>query len=125
MSAIVCKGTVTRFLAILAFAVLAIPIHAAAQGGAPPDSTAPPEAAVAAPADAGLSDGEVRRVDKDAQKVSLRHGPIPHLGMGEMTMVFRVADPAWLDALKFGDRIRFRAEKVGGLFTITAIEGMK
>lgn len=125
MSATLRTGATMPFLAVLMFAFLAVPIHAVAQGGAPPESTAPPEAVVAAPADAGLSDGEVRRVDKDAQKVTLRHGPIPHLGMGEMTMVFRVADPAWLDALKFGDRIRFRAEKVGGLFTITAIEGMK
>lgn len=125
MSAILLRAAAMQFLAVLAFAILLAPIRAAAQGSAPPDGAAQPEPAAAAPADVGLSDGEVRRVDKDAQKVSLRHGPIPHLGMGEMTMVFRVADPAWLDALKFGDRIRFRAEKVGGLFTITAIEGMR
>lgn len=111
------------FLAFVMVAVLAAPVHAAAQGSAPADGAATPEAT--AVADAPYSDGEVRRVDKDAQKVTLRHGPIPHLGMGEMTMVFRVTDQAWLDALKFGDRIRFRAEKVGGLFTITAIEGIK
>lgn len=72
--------------------------------------------------EAGYSDAEVRRVDKDAQKVTLRHGPIPNLGMGDMTMVFRVADPRMLDGLKQGDKIRFKADKVGGQYTVTVME---
>ena len=95
---------------------------ALAQGGTASEQAAPAAApATTSPTEADYSDGEVRRVDKDAQKVTLRHGPIASLGMGEMTMVFRVADPAWLDTLKPGARIRFRAEKVGGLYTVTAI----
>jgi Cu(I)/Ag(I) efflux system protein CusF len=65
--------------------------------------------------------GEVRRVDKDAQKVTLRHGPIPNLGMGDMTMVFRVADPKLLDGLKPGDKVRFRADRMGGQMTVTEL----
>lgn len=69
-----------------------------------------------------LSEGEVRKVDKDARKITLRHGPIANLDMPAMTMVFRVKDPAVLDKVKVGDKVKFRAEKVGGAFTLTMIE---
>jgi len=36
-----------------------------------------------------LVDGEVRKVDKEAKKITLRHGPLPNLDMPAMTMVFR------------------------------------
>ena len=79
--------------------------------------------ALAAAAQAGeLFEGEVRRVDKDAQKITLRHGPMPRLDMPAMTMVFQVSDPALLDKVKPGDKIRFDAEKLGGGFRVTRIE---
>ena len=68
------------------------------------------------------TDAEVRKVDKEAAKVTLRHGEISNLGMPPMTMVFRVKDPAWLDRFKEGDRIRFRAEKISGAYTVTEVE---
>jgi Cu(I)/Ag(I) efflux system periplasmic protein CusF len=77
-------------------------------------------ASAATPAD--FATGEVRRIDREAQKVTLRHGPIPNLGMGNMTMVFRVADPKLLDAVKQGDTVRFKADKLGGQYTVTALE---
>ncbi|MEW6729674.1 MAG: copper-binding protein [Pseudomonadota bacterium] len=70
----------------------------------------------------GMADGEVRKVDKAAGKITLKHGPLPNLGMGAMTMVFRPQDPALLDQLKAGDRIRFRAESINGALTITKVE---
>ena len=70
---------------------------------------------------ATLFEGEVRRVDKDAQKITLRHGPMPSLDMPAHTMVFQVTDPAILDQVKPGDKVRFHAEKRGGAFTITEI----
>ncbi len=39
---------------------------------------------------APLSEGEVRKVDKDAKKITLRHGPLVNLDMPAMTMVFQV-----------------------------------
>lgn len=66
-----------------------------------------------------LAQGEVKKVDKDAGKVTIKHGPLTTLDMPPMTMVFRVKDPAMLDKVKAGDKIRFRAEKVGGNFTVT------
>ena len=71
---------------------------------------------------AALSDGEVRRVDKDAKKITVRHGPLANLDMPAMTMVFQVKDPAMLDQVKAGDKVKFQAEKIGGAFTIVRIE---
>lgn len=67
-------------------------------------------------------DGEVRRVDMDANKITLRHAPIPSLDMPAMTMVFQVKDPAMLEKVKPGDKVKFEAEKLGGAFTVTKIE---
>jgi Cu(I)/Ag(I) efflux system protein CusF len=63
----------------------------------------------------------VRKVDKEAQKITIRHGPLANLDMPAMTMVFRVKDPAMLEAVKPGDKVTFRAEKVDGAYTLTKI----
>jgi Cu/Ag efflux protein CusF len=73
-------------------------------------------------AEAAMSEGEVRKVDSTAGKLTLRHGPLANLDMPAMTMVFRVKDPAWLAQLKVGDRVRFVAKRVDGNLTVTAIE---
>ena len=94
--------------------------QAQAQSPASPASaTASAASAVAA---AAMADGEVRKVDKEAGKLTLRHGRIESLDMPGMTMVFRVADPKLLDGLKVGDKLRFSAERLQGAITITAIE---
>ena len=74
---------------------------------------------------AAMTEGLVRKVDKDAGKLTLKHGPMPSLGMPAMTMVYRVKEPAMLDGVKAGDKIRFQAENVGGAFTVTHIERAK
>ena len=74
---------------------------------------------------AALFDGEVRKVDKEAKKITIKHGPMQSLDMPSMTMVFQVKDPALLDRVKAGDRVRFHAEKLGGAFTVTRIEPVK
>lgn len=84
-----------------------------------------PSAGASTPSAAPLSEGEVRRVDKDAQKMTIRHGPLENLGMPAMTMVFQVKDPTMLDQVKVGDKIRFSAEKTGGAYTVTTIEPAK
>lgn len=65
--------------------------------------------------------GEVRKVDKEAGKLTLKHGPIPNLDMPGMTMVFKAKDPAMLDQVKVGDAVRFRADKVNGAITVTEL----
>jgi Cu(I)/Ag(I) efflux system protein CusF len=79
-------------------------------------------AAQAAPASAAMVDAEVRKVDMDAKKITLRHGPIPNLEMPAMTMVFQVKEPSMLDKAKTGDKVKFTAEKIGGAYTVTRIE---
>lgn len=80
----------------------------------------------AASADAGnsaaLTEGEVRKVDKEAKKLTIRHGALENLGMPAMTMVFQVKDPAMLDQVSAGDKIRFAADKPGGSFTVVQLQ---
>jgi len=72
-----------------------------------------------------LTDAEVRKVDKDTKKITLKHGAIKNLDMPPMTMVFQVTDPAMLDKVKTGDKVRFAATGENGKYTITQIEMAK
>lgn len=108
--------TLTRLLAISSFLMAAPGI---AQTAADHDSHhADSKAAAAAP----MSEGEVRKVDKSAGKVTIKHGPLQNLDMPAMTMVFRVKDLVMLDQLKEGDKIKFTADKIDGAITVTAIQ---
>lgn len=69
--------------------------------------------------------GEVTKVDAAAQKVTIKHGPIPNLDMPDMTMVFRATDPAMLKGVKAGDKIRFMAEKINGQISVVKLEKSK
>jgi len=80
--------------------------------------------ALASPAWASgdLAHGEVRKVDKSAGKITLKHGEIKSLDMPPMTMAFAVADKALLDQVKVGDKVRFRAANQEGRMTVTEIQ---
>lgn len=79
------------------------------------------EGATAAAAKDAFAEGEVKKVDKSAGKVTLKHGPIASLDMPPMTMVFRVKDAAMLDKVKAGDNVKFKAANVNGALTVTEI----
>ncbi|CAH0347990.1 MAG: RND transporter [Leptothrix sp. (in: Bacteria)] len=70
-------------------------------------------------------DGEVKKIDTDAGKITLKHGEIKSLDLPAMQMAFRVANPAWLKSVQVGDKVNFTADKVGGQFTITTLEVKK
>ncbi|HYE39882.1 MAG TPA: copper-binding protein [Ramlibacter sp.] len=73
-----------------------------------------------------LSEGEIRRVDKSAGKVTLKHGEIRNLEMPPMTMVFAVPDKALLEPLQAGDKVRFvAAQDATGRYIVTRIEAQK
>jgi len=73
-----------------------------------------------------LADGQVIKIDQAAGKITIKHGPLKQFGMDEgMTMVYRAADPAMLNAVKPGDRIKFAPDRVNGQFTVTKIEKTK
>lgn len=65
---------------------------------------------------------EVRRIDKAAGKVSLKHGDIKNLDMPPMSMVFQVKDPSQLDALQVGQQVRFQAVQEKGAYWVVRIE---
>lgn len=67
-----------------------------------------------AAADASTSHGEVKKVDVDTGKVTIKHGELKNIGMGAMTMVFKVEDKAIVGKLKAGDKIAFTAASTGG-----------
>lgn len=69
-----------------------------------------------------MSSGEVKKVDKSAGKMTIKHGPLQNIGMDAMTMVFRVKDPAMLDQVKVGDKINFVAEEPNGQLMVTKLE---
>lgn len=79
----------------------------------------------AAGAKNALTDGEVKKVDKQAGKVVIKHGPVANLDMPAMTMAFRVNDAAILEQVKPGDRIRFQVERVKGAYTVMRVEPVR
>lgn len=92
-----------KHIGLAALLGLGLPLAAIAQGSA-------------------LSDGEIRKIDRDSKKITIKHGEIRNLDMPGMTMVFLLKEPAMADQLKVGDRIRFRAEKAASGFMVTELQ---
>ena len=112
-----CAMTSVRIL--LALAVAGAPV-AHAQSTQPADQDQ--QRAGTASAQELLSEGEVRKIDREAGKLTLRHGPLTNLDMPAMTMVFTAADPKLLEGLKEGGKVRFTAERKDGTYMVTAIQ---
>lgn len=81
-----------------------------------------PHAGHEMPATSELVDGEVKKIDQEAGKITLRHGEIKNLNMAAMTMVLRVQDPAMLERVKVGDKVKFAADRIEGAITIVQLE---
>ncbi len=94
----------------------------ALQAGADDSHHATSEAKPAAAASAAWTEGEVRKVDKAAGKLTIKHGAMPKFDMPPMTMVYRVEDKSMLDQLKPGDKIKFDVDGVGGQFTVIRLK---
>ena len=113
--------TMTKLFFGLAIAA-SIPVLAHA-GSHEHDKVSPAKAGDSAAA--GQSDGEIKKVDKEAGKITVKHGQLVKLDMPPMTMVFRVKDMAMLDQVKAGDKVKFSAEKFNGALTITSMQAAK
>ena len=72
--------------------------------------------------DLPMVDAEVRRVDKENGKVTLKHGTIKNLDMPPMTMVFRARDKAMLEGIAVGDKVQFTLHPAGMASTVTSIK---
>lgn len=76
-------------------------------------------------ADQHLTSAEIRKIDLEAKKITLKHSPIKSLDMPAMTMVFQIKDSAVLEkssTLKVGDKIMFNAQQLQGAFVVTEIQ---
>lgn len=106
---------------------LAVAFAAAAIAGTAPAQTMPHQhgTPVAQAASTQLFDGEVRRVNKEMNRVTLKHGPLAAFGMGPMTMAFPVADPKLLANIKDGDKVKFSLKQQGDNLVVTRIEPVK
>jgi len=116
------KGHPVKVIHLIAALGLTIAFGARAQTA---PASAADHAAHHATAVAPTTEGEVRKIDKEQGKVTLKHGPITNLDMPGMTMVFRVADPTMLASIKEGDKVKFAADRVNGAITVTAIESVR
>jgi Cu/Ag efflux protein CusF len=116
------KNTKTLLIALTILAGAAS-AYASSHGSAPMMKE---DAGKAMPmAAAGMTDGEIRKIDMATQKITIKHGEIKNLDMPGMTMVFQVKDAALLEKVKAGDKIRFKAEKAGGAIVVTDIQPVK
>ena len=72
-----------------------------------------------------MTQGEIRKIDKDAKKITIKHGEIKNLAMPPMTMVFQVRDPALLDKLQIGDKVQFKVMRDRGALVVTDLQPVK
>ena len=111
----------THLKTLLTISALALLAPAAAMA----DDAHHKPAAAAATAAADMTDGEVRKIDMEGSKITLKHADIKNLDMPGMTMVFVVKDKAMLDKLKAGDKVKFKAINDAGKFTVTEIQPVR
>lgn len=115
----------SKIHAVLAAALMSL--GASGLAVAAPEAAAGAQDKSAATASAALkfTAGEVRKVDAETGKVTIRHEPIENLEMPAMTMVFKAGKPELLAGVKAGDKIRFRAETIAGAITVTEIQPLR
>lgn len=74
---------------------------------------------------ASMTEGEVKKVDIEAGKVTIKHGEIKHMDMPGMTMVFTAKDKALLANVKPGDKVEFMVINEGGKMIVTDLKGAR
>jgi Cu/Ag efflux protein CusF len=74
------------------------------------------------PAKAEWTLAEVRKVDREQGRLTLRHERIESLNMGSMTMVFRLGEGVSIEGLTEGTKVRFKVVRDSGQLLITALE---
>ncbi|MCC9163487.1 copper-binding protein [Alcaligenes aquatilis] len=75
---------------------------------------------VVAQAQEASASGEVRRLDAEAGKITIKHAEISDLELPAMTLVYKI-DPALLADIKPGDKVKFTAKRDGGDYVVTKI----
>lgn len=115
-------NTIKTFFAISALAMgVALPITGFAQAG----MAGMDHSKMMMPQTVSMTDGEIRKIDKDAGKLTIKHGEIKHMDMPGMTMVFTVKDKSLLDNVKVGDKIQFMVTNEDSKMVVTQIQPAK
>ena len=104
---------------------LALALSGAAFAQMPVDHSKMDHSQIGARAMPGMTDGEVRKIDKENGKVTIKHGEIKHMDMPPMTMVFTAKDKALLDKVKVGEKVQFVVVQEGGKMVVTDIQPAK
>ena len=68
---------------------------------------------------------ELRKIDLETARVTLRHEEIKSISMSAMTMPFYVRDPSMLQTIKVGDAVLFTVVREQGRLVITDIKPVK
>lgn len=98
--------------------------HAASHAGTPMPMMGDAKKETPIP-NADMVNGEIRKVDMDNKKLTIKHGEIKNLDMPGMTMVFQVKDPTMLDKVKTGDKVKFTVDKINGAYVVLSLEKSK
>ena len=120
-----------KTLVIIASLLTGTSISYAASHAAAPATSATPAATMEAKKEMAtaptlpMANAEIRKIDMENKKITLKHGEIKNLDMPGMTMVFAVKDVTMLEKLAAGDKVMFTADKVGSTFTVMSIEKAK
>ena len=112
------KNANTLLIGAMLSLVTLMPLSAVAQAAGDAGKAASTTAA-------SMTDGEVRKIDKDAGKITIKHGEIKHMDMPGMTMVFVAKDKALLDKTSVGAKIQFMVTNENGQMTVTDIQPVK
>ena len=77
---------------------------------------------LASAAQAQWANSEIRRIDAQNLRLTIKHGEIKALDMPPMTMVFYVKDPVLLQGLAVQDTIEFQASLEGTKYYLTEVK---
>jgi Cu/Ag efflux protein CusF len=69
-----------------------------------------------------MAEGEIKKINRDSKKMTIKHGDIKSLDMPGMTMVFQIRDTSLLETFKAGDKVKFVIEKLDGAFVVTSMQ---
>jgi Cu/Ag efflux protein CusF len=65
--------------------------------------------------------GEIRRLDPENKRLTIKHGDIKSIDMPPMTMVFYVKESSLLEGFQVQDTVEFQTTAEGTKYIVTAI----
>ena len=110
---------------ILTAAALSLSLPLMAQAGADHSKMGMDHSKMTMTATPAMTDGEIRKIDKENGKITIKHSEIKHMDMPPMSMVFNVKDKAMLDKVQVGEKIQFIVIQDAGKMVVTDLKAMK